>query len=129
VVDEDAGQLVTDSALHQGGCDRGVDAAGQAAQHALVPDGRADPLNLLGHDVGHRPGRATAGRLDEELAEHLLAVLGVHDLGVELHAVQAACRVLEGGNRSRRSRCSHEEPGWGFRHGVAVRHPDRLLNR
>ena len=37
--------------------------------------------------------------LVEEALEHLLAVRRVHDLGVELHAVDAAARVLERGDR------------------------------
>ena len=40
VVDEDAGELVAHRAVHQRGGDRGVDAAGQPAQHVAV----ADPL-------------------------------------------------------------------------------------
>ena len=43
-------------------------------------------LDLLVDDVDHRPGRAAAGDVVQEVLEHLLAVLGVQHLGVPLHA-------------------------------------------
>ena len=47
VVDVHAGQLVADRLVHQGRRDRGVDAAGQRAEHLLVADLLADQLDLL----------------------------------------------------------------------------------
>ncbi len=44
VVDEDAGQLVADGALDQRCRHRGVDSAGQAADHPLAADLAADGL-------------------------------------------------------------------------------------
>ena len=88
VVDEDAGQLVADRPLHERRGHCRVDAAGQPADHALVADLRADPLDLLLDDVDHRPGRPAAGDVVEEVLEHLLAVRGVQHLGVELHPGQ-----------------------------------------
>ena len=79
VVDEDAGQPVADGALDEGGRDRGVDAAGEAAdRRAGVADLVADPLDLLLDDVDHGPGLPAAGDLVEEVLEHPLTVLGVH---------------------------------------------------
>ena len=79
VVDVDAGEPVADRPLHQRRGDRGVDAAGQAADRLpAVADLVADRLDLLLDDVDHRPGRAAAGDLVQEVLEHLLAVLGVH---------------------------------------------------
>ena len=46
----------------------------------------------------HRPRGPAAAGLVEEVLEHLLAVRRVHDLGVELHAVEAPARVLERGD-------------------------------
>ena len=105
VVDEDAGQPVADGPLHQRGGDRGVDAAGQRRRsRGLVADLRADRLDRSSTMLsivqdGRQPARV------EEVLQHRLAVLGVQDLGVELHAVQAALGVLERGDRRlRRSR-------------------------
>ena len=101
VVDEHAGQLVADGLLHERRGDRGVDAAGQPADHARVADLRADLLDLLGDDVARRssPG-ARPGALVEEVLERLLAERRVLDLGVPLHAEQAARAVLERGDRA-----------------------------
>ena len=71
-------------------------------------------------------GRAAA-RLVQEVLEQVLAVRRVHDLGVELHAVQAPLGRLEGGG-GRVGRGAHHleavrRPG----DGVEVAHPDDLL--
>ena len=44
--------------------------------------------------VGRQPAH-----VEEERLQDLLAALGVRDLGVELHAVDAALAVLERGDR------------------------------
>ena len=92
VVDVDAGEPVADGALHDRGGDGGVDAAGQRADRAPLADLVADPLDLLVDDVEHRPGRPAAGDLEQEVLEHLLAVLGVQHLGVPLDAGHPARR-------------------------------------
>ena len=99
VVDEDAGELVADGLVHQRGGHRRVDAAGQAADDPAVADLRPDRRDLLLDDRGHRPRRPAPAGVVEEVLEQLLAVVGVHDLGVELHAVDAALAVLERGRR------------------------------
>ena len=78
VVDEDAGQPVADGPLHERRGDRGVDPAGEPADRPAVADLLADPRDLLLDDVDHRPGRPAAGDVEQEVLEHLLAVLGVH---------------------------------------------------
>ena len=102
VVDEDAGELVADRPVHEQRRDRGVDAAGEAAEHALAADLRADALDLLLDDGGGRPRGRRAGDLVEEVLQQLLAVRRVHDLRVELHAVERGARDP----RTRRSACS-----------------------
>ncbi len=86
-------------------------------------------LDLLLDDVDHGPGRAAAGDLEQEVLEHLLAVLGVHDLGVPLDPGQAAVDVLEGGDRRHRRGGQYVEAGWRCGHGVAVGHPHGVLGR
>ena len=101
VVDEDAGQLVADRLVDEQRRDRRVDPAGERAEHALATDLRADPLDLLLDHRRRRPGRPRSGDAVEEVLQDVLAVRGVHDLRVELDAVQAALGRLEPGDRRR----------------------------
>ena len=101
VVDEDAGQLVADRLVDEERRHGGVDPAGERAEDALLADLGADALDLLLDHRRGRPRRARARDAVEEVLQHLLAVRGVHDLGVELDAVEAALRRLERGDRCR----------------------------
>ena len=98
-VDEDAGELGADGLVHQRRRHRRVDAAREAADGPAVADLGPDGLDLRLDDRAHRPVRAESAGVVEEVLEHLLAVRGVDDLGVELHAEDAAVAVLEGGRR------------------------------
>ena len=102
VVDEDARELVADRLVDEQRGDGRVDAAGEPAEHPFAADLGADPLDLLLDHGGGRPGRPGAGDAVEEVLQHLLAVRRVHDLGMELDAVEPALRRLEGGDRRRR---------------------------
>ena len=88
VVDEDAGQLVADRLVDEERRDRRVDAARERAEHALAPDLGADPLDLLLDHRGGRPGRGRVGDRVEEVLQQVVPVRRVHDLGVELDAVE-----------------------------------------
>ena len=126
MVDEDTGQLVADRLVHEQRGDGGVDAARQRAQHTLLPDLDADPLDLLLDHGRGRPGGPRAGDAVEEVLQHLLAVRRVHDLRVELDAVQVPVRRLEGGDRGRVGAGGHLGPVRCRSHGIAVAHPARL---
>ena len=52
VVDEHAGELIADRAVHEQRRDRGVDAAGEPADHAALADLLADARDLLLDDRG-----------------------------------------------------------------------------
>ena len=127
MVDEDAGQLVADGTLHEGRRDGGVDAAGEAADRALVTDHRADVLHLLVDDVDHRPGGPAAGDPVQEVLEDDLAVLAVQHLGVPLHPGEPAVDVLERRHRRAVGRRQHGEAGRRCHDRVAVAHPDPVL--
>ena len=129
VVDEHTRQPVADGALHQRGGHRRVHPAGQPADRAAVADLRAHLLDERVGDVGRRPCGADAGELVQEPAEHLLAVRGVHHLGVVLHAGQPARAVLERRDRRAGAGGHHLEPVRGRGDGVAVAHPHRLQCR
>ena len=129
VVDEHARELIPDRLVHEQRGDRGVDAAGERAEHTRRPDLRAHPLDLLLDHRGGRPRRRGARDLVEEVLQQVLAVRRVHDLRVELHPVELAPRLLErcDGCRGRLSDDTRTLGRCGD--GVAVRHPHRLLAR
>ena len=129
VVDEHAGELVADRAVHERRGHGGVDAARQPADDAALADLGADPLDLL---VDHRRGRpalAAAGDLAQEPLEDLGAVGRVDDLGVELDPVEAALGALERGDRRAGAGGERGEAGRRLEHAVAVAHPALLLGR
>ena len=95
VVDEDAGQLLADGALDEGGRDGGIHSAGEAEDHLRLADLLADFADGRLDVVVHLPGRLAAADAEEEVAEDVDAALGVGDLGVELDAVEAALRILD----------------------------------
>ena len=84
MVDEDAGELVADGALDQGGGHGRVDAAGQPADHPVAAHLGPDGSDLLVDDARGGPRRPAAGDVVQEPLEHRLAVAGVQHLGVEL---------------------------------------------
>ncbi len=95
----------------------------------LRPDLGADPLDLLFDHGGRRPGGRRAGDVVEEVLEQILAVRRVHDLRMELDAVEPSLHVLERSDRRRRRRARDHRPLWWRDDGVAVAHPDNLLLR
>ncbi len=129
VVDVHAGQLGADGLLDQRRRHGGVDAAGQTADGAPVADLLADGRDLLLDDVAGGPVRLQTRTPVQEVLQHLLAVRGVHDLGVVLDAVQLLLVVLEGGDRDDVRGGRHGEALGGGGAGVAVRHPHVLLGR
>ena len=102
VVDEDAGQLLPDRAVDQQRRDRGIDAAGEAADHPALADLGADRRDLLGDHRLRRPLLLAAGDLAQEAGQDLGPVGRVDDLGVELDPVEAAVGRLAGGDRRAR---------------------------
>jgi hypothetical protein len=123
VVDEHAGQLIADRAVDQRGGDARIDAARQAEDHFIAADLGADLLDRLGDIVGHVPVRLAAADLVHEAAEDGLALLGVRDFGVELHAVEAALFIRHRGDRAARRVAHQLEAGRHVQHLVAVAHP------
>ena len=123
VVDEDAGQLLADRAVHEQGRDGRVDAAGQPADDPLVAHLGADPIDLLLDDLQRRPGGRRADGPEQEVLQELGAARGVLHLGVELDAVEPALGALHRGHRRRRRRRGHPESRRGVGHRVEVAHP------
>ena len=123
VVDEDAHQPVTDGAVHQGGRDRRVDAAAQAAQHAAIAHLLADLLDRDRGEVLHVPVGGAAADAEQEVLQDGPAVLRVHHLGMKLEAVETPPAVGEGGNGGIGG-VGDDRPAVGQGgHPVAVAHP------
>ena len=103
VIDEDAGELVADRLVDQHRGDGGIDAAGQAADHAPLADLGADARDRLRR--GRRPWssrRCSPRPSCVKLRSSSRAVRRVHDLGVELHAVEVRARRRRWRRRARR---------------------------
>jgi hypothetical protein len=109
--------------------DGAVDAARERTQHPVAADAGTDAVDLLLDHGGGRPGGRRAGDPVEEVLQHLLAALRVHDLGVELDRIEAACLVFERSHR--RGIRGGRDRRAGRRRGdrVAVGHPHGQLGR
>ena len=129
MIDKDARELTADGLGQQRRRNGGVHAAGKRQQHLAVADLGADVLNGLAHEVAHRPVTGRAADLIQEVAQHGLTILGVVDLGVELHAVEAA-RLVADADRWAGIRMRHEpERLRHLGHVVPVAHPRNALLR
>ena len=103
VVDEDAGELVADRAVHEQRGDRRVDAAAQPADDLGVADLVADARDLVLDDRGRRPRHVALAHVAQEALEDVLPEGRVHDLGVELDAVDPALLATRTRPRATRS--------------------------
>ena len=105
MVDEYAGELIADCALHECCSDCGVNAAGETADDKAAADLLLDARDLLIDDIGHCPGRCNTRDVVEEVHENVLTVRAVLDLRVVLHSSHAALGILEGCDRCTGRRC------------------------
>ena len=126
-IDMHTGELIADGLVHERSSNRGINTTGQRTDDRLVADLLADLLDRGVDDRGHGPVARRAAPFAKEALDHMLAVLGVHDFRVELHAVELAfCRLersdggVGGGGRGRDTVRRHGD-------GVEMRHPDVLL--
>ena len=125
-VDEHAGELVADRAVHERRGDRRIHAARQPADHLRVADERADLRDLLLDERARRPARRRAADLEQEVREQLAAARRVRDLGMELHAVDRLATRARTRRRGLPSLAAvTRKPGGGALDVVAVAHPHR----
>ena len=99
MIDEDAGELLADRLVDEHRGHRGIDAAGQAADHPALADLAADLLDRLLLEGAHRPVAGAAGDLAYEIAQDGGAVRRVHDFEMELRGVEFARLVGDHGDR------------------------------
>ena len=123
VVHENARQLTAHRPLQQRGGHGAVHAAGQSQQHAAI----ADLLPALGHrllQIGrHGPLRLEAADLIQEILQDLPAILGVHHLRMELHAVEPLLPALDRRVAAALGGGNDLEPGSQTIHLYPVAHP------
>ena len=74
VIDEDAGQVFADGLVDQHGGDRGIDAAGKAAENPALPHLLADRLDRLAAKRRHGPVGFQPGDFVDEIGDQLRAV-------------------------------------------------------
>ena len=97
VVDEDAGELVADGAMDEDGSDGGIDAAGESADHAAVADLFADGFDGFVDEALRRPVGSESADVEDEVAQDDRSLPRMVDFGMELHGVELARRIFEGG--------------------------------
>ena len=96
VIHKNAGELAAHRLGHHDGGHGGIHAAGQGAQHLAGTDLLPDFFNGVIHKGGHFPIALAATHPEQEIFQHFVAVLGMVDLGMELHRIQASSGILHG---------------------------------
>src|SRR5262249_49937788 len=97
VVDKNAGELVANGLVNQGGGHTGIHPAAQAEYDVTGADLRPDFFDRLLDVVAHGPVFATAANFVDEIGKELLAARRVRHLGMKLHAKDFLPAVLDGG--------------------------------
>ena len=82
-----AGQLFADSLSQHSGTNAGINTAGECAQNLAVTDSFFQLSNSLLYEGIHFPGTCTATNIVNKVAQHLGAVFGMQNLGMELYTV------------------------------------------
>jgi hypothetical protein len=101
-----------------------IDTARQAQDDLFVADLLADFFDGFADVVAHDPVLARAADAQHKALEDGIALLGVRDLGVELHRVEAAIFVGHAGDGAGIGGRHELEAGRHFGDLVAVAHPD-----
>ena len=123
VIDENAGELVAHSALHQSRSNSRIDAARQSADDAPVTNLTTNLRDLVADDRASIPVRTASGNVEKEVLEHRLSGLRVVHFGVPLHANEPALNVFKRRHRRTRSAGQRRKSLRGTGDGIAVTHP------
>ena len=124
VVDKDAVEPRPYRLVEKDSRNGGVNAAGKPEDNLVVADLGFHLLHGVVYPRRELPVGVRTANVEYEVGDDMLAVLGMHDLGVELDPEEAAAFVAHGRIRAVRRPCAHLEPGRDRRHAVTVAHPD-----
>ncbi len=127
VIDEHASELIADRFVQQHRGDRGIDAAGEPADHPALADLAADLLDRLELERPHGPVAGAARDLAHEIAQQRRAMRRVHDFEMELGGVEFALVVGDHGDRRVGGGADDIEAFRQRRDAVAVAHPHRIF--
>ena len=120
-------QTLADRLVEEDRHDGRVDAARKAEDDFLVTDLLLQLLDRLLDPARKLPVRLAAADLEEEVADDLIAVLRVHDLGMELDRVELLRLVADRRVRAVAARRGDLEALGDLRDAVAMAHPDDEL--
>ena len=96
MVNENAGQLFADRFGKQNGCNRGIHAAGQSAEHFTGTDFFTKLFDRGLHERSHLPASATSADFIYKVAEHLLSFCCMHYFRMELRCIKLFLRTGHG---------------------------------
>jgi len=105
---------------------RGVDAAGEAADHFCLADLGTNFLDRLLAEGAHGPIAGKTRDLADEIADQLCAVRRMHHLGVEHQPVIFPLLVLDHRERRIGADAGDGKTRRHFGDAVAMAHPDRM---
>src|SRR5690554_5470856 len=123
VINEHAGQLITNGLVQECRYHRGVNATGETKKYVAVTYLVTHSGNLVFDDLGRGPQFLGTADLHHEVFENALALQGVGHFGVELHTVEALLGAAHGSNGAARRGGGHVESVWHTGDFVAVAHP------
>ncbi len=91
VVDKDAGQLVADGTVDQGGGNRRINTAGESENDPIAADLATDTFNGILDDLTGGPLPAAAADLADKRIDQQFTARRMIDLGMKLHPVEIPC--------------------------------------
>ena len=97
VVHENAGQLVANGLVQEGGRDRGIHAPAQTQHHLGVAHLAAHALAGLVDERAHRPIHGAMADMIDKVLQDLFAARCVRHFGMKLEPVKLALRVFHRG--------------------------------
>ena len=124
-IDEDAGELIAYRAVHEGGGDRRIDAAGQSADHLRPADGAPNFVDLTLDERARRPSRLGFADAEEKVRDELIAARRVRHFRVELNAVDRPLTVSHRRDRDTAARRGHDVVRGRSVDVIAMTHPYR----